>query len=165
MSTVDRVRELILPILADISVDLYDLEQQGPTLRVTIEQEGGLDVDTLTLATRLISRALDDADIVASTYTLEVSSPGLERPLRTPAHLIGAIGSEVSVKTTPAYDGPRRLSGQLLAADDDGILLLEETGAERRVTHGEIHKANTVFVWGPAEHPQKQQRSSQKART
>jgi len=77
--TVDRVREVIVPLLADLDVELYDVDHVGGSLRVTLDRPGGIDVEAITRATRAISAALDEADVVPNAYTLEVSSPGIER--------------------------------------------------------------------------------------
>ncbi len=85
-----RVRDLVEPIASDLQLDLYDVEQRGGTMRVTLDtppgSEGSVDLDQLALATRLISRELDHSDPIPGKYTLEVTSPGVERTLRTPAH-------------------------------------------------------------------------------
>lgn len=121
MATVDRVRAIVVPLADERGLDLYDVEQQPTSLRVLVSREGGIDIDTLAELSRAVSRALDETDPVAGRYTLEVSSPGLERPLRRPEHYAGAIGGRIAIKTVPGTDGDRRVSGVLLAADDDGI--------------------------------------------
>ena len=145
VSTIERVREVIEPLLAARSVPLYDLELVGGQLRVTLETA---DLQVIEELTRAMSRALDDADPIDSRYTLEVSSPGLERALRTPAHFAGAIGSPVKVKTKPEVDGDRRVEGTLTAADDHGV-----TVGERTLGYDEIERARTVFEWGLAPKP------------
>jgi ribosome maturation factor RimP len=168
MSTIDRVRTLVAPLLEDVGVRLYDLDLNGSVLRVTVEQDHGVSLDTITLVTRLVSRALDDADVMAAAYTLEVSSPGLERTLRTPEHFRSAVGAEVAIKTAPDQPGDRRVAGRLTAADDDGIVVVDEDGCEHAIPLSAIQKARTVFSWGPAEHPKRPTRQgsrpSQKAR-
>src|SRR5262245_22369371 len=86
---ISKVRAIVEPIVSDLSLDLYDLEQRGGTLRVTLDTRPGspssVDMEQLSLATRLISRQLDHDDPVPGHYTLEVTSPGVERSLRTPA--------------------------------------------------------------------------------
>ena len=159
MSTADRVRDLVLPLLADRDLDLYDVELAGRDLRVVVDRAGGgLDLDVLADATRAVSRALDDADPIAGAYTLEVSSPGLERKLRTPAHFTRAVGETVRVKLTPsageARDGERRLEGELTAADEHGITIRTAEGDDH-VAYDDIDRARTVFVWGPAPKPGK----------
>src|SRR5512139_844724 len=86
MSVPERVRAVIEPVVAAQGLELFDLEQAGPVLRVTVDRPGGVDMEAIASTTRALSRALDEHDPIAGHYTLEVSSPGLERPLRTPAH-------------------------------------------------------------------------------
>jgi ribosome maturation factor RimP len=151
MSTIDRVREIVVPLLEARGLDLYDVEQHGPVLRITIDRAGGIDLDAVGEATKAISLALDEHDPLPGKYTLEVSSPGLERTLRTPAHFALAVGDEVSVKTTAEFDGDRRVAGTLVAADDDGVRIRVDgpDGEELAIAYGEIEKARTVFDWGP----------------
>ena len=79
MSTPERVRTLVEPLVAELDLDLYDLEHTGGVLRVLVDQPGGVDIDAIAALTRAISRALDEHDPIPGEYTLEVSSPGLER--------------------------------------------------------------------------------------
>jgi ribosome maturation factor RimP len=156
---IQRVRALVEPIAADLRLDLYDVEQRGGTMRVTLDtppgSEGGVDLDQLALATRLISRELDHQDPIPGKYTLEVTSPGLERPLRTPAHFRREIGKEVTVRLRDPQADPRRLQGVLTAADESSATLLLDDGEERTVEIADIDKARTVFEWGPAPKPGK----------
>lgn len=156
-----RVSGLVDPIASDLDLDVYDVERRGGTIRVTLDARAGSDrgitLDTLALATRLISRQLDHDDPIAGRYTLEVTSPGLERPLRTPEHFRREVGKEVSVRLREVPSGDRRLRGVLAAADDTGITVLDEARAERRVEYSVIDKARTVFEWGPAPKPGKGQ--------
>jgi ribosome maturation factor RimP len=158
MTTADRVRDVVAPLLSERDLDLYDIELAGPVLKVVVDRAGGLDLDMLADATRAVSRALDEADPIAGRYTLEVTSPGLERPLRTPHHFARAVGETVKVKVTAAAageSGERRLAGVLAVADSDGITLRtdDDPAAERRLGYADIERARTVFEWGPAEKP------------
>jgi len=163
MSSTDEVRGVVEPVLGDWDLYLYDLELAGRTLRVTVDREGGVDLDTLGAVTRAVSAALDDADPVpGGRYTLEVSSPGVERPLRRPDHFRRAVGSRVTVKTTPATEGERRVEGELADADDDGVVLAVD-GAPVRLGYDQIVKARTLFEWGPspaAKTPKSRKRAS-----
>ena len=87
-------------------------------------------------------------------YTLEVTSPGLERPLRTPNHFQREVNKVVSVRLHHAVEGRRRLQGTLLRADDKSIIVcLEDTGTDMTVAYGDIERARTVFVWGKSPKP------------
>jgi ribosome maturation factor RimP len=152
MRTIDRVTERIVPILDDLGLSLYDVEQAGGTLRILVDRPGGASIDLITTATRLISRALDADEVVPGSYTLEVSSPGLERPLRTPDHFRGAVDSQVRIKTVEGHD-PRRIDGRLVAADDDVIVVRDDEDVEHRLAPSDIQQARTTFDWGPAPKP------------
>jgi ribosome maturation factor RimP len=161
VSIVERVREIVEPLLARHSLEVYDIELAGSQLRITIDRPSGstegLDLDAIAQATRLISLALDEHDPIEAKYTLEVSSPGLERALRTPAHFSRAVGSVVTVKTRAGVDGERRVRGVLAAAGDDGV-----TVDDRHLRYDEIDKARTVFEWGPSEKPARKKPAGEK---
>lgn len=147
MTTTDvasRVSELVEPLIVARGAELYDVVLGGATLQVLVG--GGVDLETLAEITRDVSKALDDDDPMPDRYTLEVSTPGLERTLRTPAHFTGAIGEQVKIKTT-ATSEVRRVDGVLAAADDEGFVV--DTGTEqRRLSYAEVERARTVFEWG-----------------
>jgi ribosome maturation factor RimP len=151
MASTDRIRPLVAPILADLGLDLYDLEYAGGVVRVTIDKPGGVDMENIALATRLISREFDHSDPITGRYTLEVSSPGLERNLRTPDHFQRIVGWKVNVRTMPTVEGDRRVIGVLSEANAKTILITsagDKSLDERRLGYHEIERAKTVFEWG-----------------
>ncbi len=114
------------------------------------------------LVSRLIGRELDHDDPMGGHYTLEVTSPGLERSLRTPAHFQKSIGKTVALRLRDIVDADgerseRRLQGVLVAADDNAatIRLDDAAQTERTVPYDKIDRARTVFQWGPAPKPGK----------
>lgn len=153
--TAERVGDLIVPILSELGLRLYDLEFTGGQLRVLVDRDGGVDLGALTDATRRISASLDEADVISSAYTLEVSSPGLERTLRTPEHFAGAIGELVKLKTRPNTEGDRRVEGTLVSADDRTVTVRDDEGVERTVALADIDRARTHFVGDAAPKPGK----------
>jgi len=155
------MRETIAPAMAELEVELVDVEQVGATVRITIDRPGGIDLEVISRATRRISHLLDEVDPLTDRYTLEVSSPGLERPLRTPAQFARAIGSNVSVKTLPGVAGERRVTGLLRSAGDDGIDVELAADSHRSIRYDEIERARTVFEWGPSPRPGKSGASKQ----
>lgn len=146
MEPLQRVRDLLEPLLAAENVDIFDLQIGPGIVRVYVDREGGIDMESVADATRLISDALDEADPIPGKYSLEVSSPGLERPLRTPEHFRRFVGSTVALKTKEEIDGERRFQGELTAADDTSATLTTPTG-ESRFTYDQIDRARTVFEW------------------
>ena len=152
--TIDqRLFDLVVAATASVEgVSLYDLAWQGPVLRVTVEAPGGVDLDAISAVTRALSRSLDEADPIPGAYQLEVSSPGLERVLRTPEHWAGAVGERVKVKTRVEVDGERRFDGVVASVEGDDVLI-ETSAGEQTLALDQIDKATTVFEWGPAPKP------------
>jgi len=153
MSTADRVRDLIEPLVTASGSELVDVEHGPGLLRVYVDREGGIDLDAITALSEQISDLLDLEDPIPGRYTLEVSSPGLERNLRTPAQYQRFVGSKVSVKTKSRVEGDRRFSGELTDADDDGITVTVGNDQQRRLAYDDIEKARTIFEWGPTPKP------------
>lgn len=154
METTERVRLLIVPIVEDSGAELYDLTFNGGVLRISLDKAGGVDIGVIGSVTRAISRMLDETDPIAGAFTLEVSSPGLERPLRTPEHFQRAIGELISVKTNAGVGGDRRCKGTLTEADDESITITPAGGGDpRQVAQHDIERATTVFEWGPTPKP------------
>ena len=145
-----RVSELVEPLIKAHGADLYDVVHGGATLQVLVG--GDVDLEDLADLTREISAVLDDADPMPDRYYLEVSSPGLERPLRQPRHFQAAVGSKVKIKTKPHVEGERRVDGELLAADDSGCTVATAEGP-RTLAYDDIDRARTVFEWGPTPKP------------
>src|SRR6185312_1356964 len=122
-------------------------------LRVLVDRPGGIDLDGIAAATESISPALDRPpldSLIPGPYALEVSSPGLERPLRTRAHFGDAVGETVSVKTRAGDAGPaRRVRGVLSGAGESGFDLTLDDGGTEHLDYDDVAQARTVFEWGP----------------
>jgi ribosome maturation factor RimP len=153
---------LIEPVVSDLGLDLYDLEQRGGTIRVTVDtppgSESGVSLDTIAVATRLISRELDHDDPVPGKYTLEVTSPGVERALRTPEHFQREIGKRIALRLSDASLDERRFDGLLVAADDSTATIrigIDADGSpdDRVFSLASIDRAKTIFEWGPQPKP------------
>jgi ribosome maturation factor RimP len=145
----ESVRSIAQPLLAARDLELYDVEIHSSLVRVIVDSPVGVSLDVLGEVTRELSRALDEVDPISHRYTLEVTSPGVERPLRGPEQFARAVGENVVVKTTPGADGVRRVRGELVGADESGITVREaESDVDHRLTYGEVAKARTVFEWG-----------------
>ena len=151
------LEELIGNYLGAERLELDDLEMlgqgSGRILRVVIDG-ADVGVDHLAELSRGISRLLDHESDLDGSYTLEVTSPGLERRLRRPSHYSKSIGKEVTVKTRVEVDGERRHEGTLIASDEDG-LLVDVEGEARRIEFDQVKSARTVFRWERAPKPGK----------
>jgi ribosome maturation factor RimP len=154
------------PILEARGLDLVDVELHGAQLTVFVDRQGGVGLDELGDATREVSSALDVIDPLPGRYTLSVSSPGLERRLRTPAHFTRAVGEKVTVRVDAGTAEVRRLTGTLDAADETGCTLVgpEVPGGEVRIGYDQIERARTVFEWGPEPRAAKRQKSEKVTR-
>ena len=143
MDPAAQVEKLVDPLVAAEGLELVDVSFSGGALQVFVDRPGGVDLETLSETARRVSVLLDESDPLPGAYTLEVSSPGLERPLRRPAHFERFVGTEIKLKTRASVAGERREQGRLQSADDEGIVI-----NDRRLSYGEIDQARTVFEWG-----------------
>jgi ribosome maturation factor RimP len=156
---VETLRQRLAPAVAALDLELYDVELTGAgkqrTLRVTVN---GVDLDAITAVTEAVSPILDDAPELTGSFLLEVSSPGVERVLRTPAHYAGAAGETVSVKVR-TESGTRRLQGTLVASDPEHCTL-DVDGQREELAYADITQARTVFEWGPQPRPGQKKKHS-----
>lgn len=145
----DRIWGPIEGYLAAEGIELDDLEIGGAAgsrvVRVVVDAEGGIDVDRIATASQGIGRLLDDG-LISDNYSLEVTSPGLERALRRPAHYQKSIGREVQITTEEEIDGRTDHRGELRSITDENIAV-EVDGDERIIPFSAVNKARTVFTW------------------
>jgi len=151
----ERFVDALSPVLEASGLELIDVVIGGSQVQVTVDRAGGVDLDALAEANRAASRVLDDLDPFPGRYTLEVSSPGLERRLRTPAHFVRAIGETVTVRTLPDTVSIRRVRGVIASADEAGFILEgpEVPDGSIQIGYDQVERARTVFEWGPGPGP------------
>lgn len=144
---------LVAPVVEAAGLDLVDVElrREGKrrVLRVTVDREGGLDLDTIAEVSERVSRRLDVEGFDPGPYALEVSSPGVERPLRRPGDFGRHVGHEVRVRTSEPVGGARVHRGRLIAAGEDSVTIATDDG-ERTVAYGNVAAARTVVDWDKA---------------
>ncbi|MEC9223475.1 MAG: ribosome maturation factor RimP [Pseudomonadota bacterium] len=142
------ITELIEPTVLAMELQLWgiDLSQRGKysILRIYIEREEGVTITDCEKVSRQVSAILDMEDPIAGEYTLEVSSPGLDRPLFTSEQFGRFIGSAVKVRLHHPVDGRRKLNGSIENVSGDEIVLSVD-GEGFRLQHTDIEKANVVF--------------------
>jgi ribosome maturation factor RimP len=158
--------DALTPVLEARGLDLVDVELRGAQLTVFVDREGGIGLDELGDATRDVSAALDDIDPLPGRYTLSVSSPGLERRLRTPAHFARAVGETVTIRIDAGTADVRRITGTLEGADDSGCTVSgpELPDGGMRVAYDQIERARTVFEWGPQPRRAKSEAKSERVK-
>ena len=143
-----RTAEFIQPILEELGFSLYDLEYVKEAgeyfLRAYIDKPDGITIDDCVTVSRRMNEILDREDYIADAYTFEVSSPGIERRLRTDQHFKGAVGELVRLKLYAAKDGKKEWDGTLKEAAED-MVVLDCEGTEMTIPKSEIASAHTVF--------------------
>jgi ribosome maturation factor RimP len=141
---------LIRPVIEGSGFEVVEIafrrESGRRILRVVVDRETALDVDTLAELAEKVSRRLDVEGFAPGPYALEVSSPGIERSLKRPRDFERQVGKMVKVKTTTPVDGRTNVAGELVAADDEGIVVAA-AGGELRVRYADVASARTVVDW------------------
>ena len=146
MSKLELIR-LLEPTIERMGYELTDLELKlggrSGLVRVFIDQDGGVDIDDCEAVSHQVSAILDVEDPLPGNYTLEVSSPGLDRTLTKPAHFQRFMGEDVRVKLRFPLSGRRNFSGALKAADEENIEV-EVDGESHKLPLATIESARLV---------------------
>ena len=141
----DTLAALLAPVVEALGYELWELEYSAGRgnglLRLYIDAAAGITLDDCERVSRAVSEQLDAADPIPGQYTLEVSSPGLERPLRSAAHFARFVGEAVSVETVQPLEGRRRFKGRLAAAGA-GTVEVEVDGRRWTLPLGGIRRAH-----------------------
>lgn len=148
-NTEKTVRQFIEPLFAETPYSIYDIEycKEGSEwyLRIYIDKDGGIDLDDCEAVTDLINDPLDELDPIKDAYYLEVSSPGIERHLKTAEHYNAALNEKVRIKTYSKVENKKEWVGILTAVTEEGVTLDAE-GKEINIPFEMIAKANiSVF--------------------
>ena len=144
----DEIQEMLAPTVASLGLELLGVEfvpsSNSALLRLYIDVEGRhVGIEDCEAVSREISALLDLNDPIASEYTLEVSSPGLDRPIFSIAQFARFIGEQVKVNLRLPQDGRRRLHGRVVNAEGDKVVIAEEKG-EFTIARDNIEKARLV---------------------
>ena len=146
------VRELVTPVADQMGFFIWDVEfvKEGADkyLRITIDNEDGITIEDCEKLHRAIDPVLDEADPISEAYILEVSSPGIERELKTPEHIDACEGWDVELKLYAPKNGSKSFRGVLCGYDDEGCVVIAQ--GEERVAFKpeEIAKIATYFDFG-----------------
>lgn len=148
-----EVERLLKPILEERNLSLFDLqfvrEGKDHFLRVYIDKPGGVDLDECTIVSEKLSEKLDEEDFIKSSYYLEVSSPGAERPLQTKQDLIDHIGFNVYVTLYQHIDGDNKYEGKLVSVEDDIVTIeykYKHTKKQVKIPYDKIAKARLAVI-------------------
>ena len=146
-----RVSDLIRPTVAELGYSIWDVEyvKEGADwhLRVTIDSPNGIDITDCEKVHRAIDPILDETDPIEDGYYLDVSSPGLERDIRTPEHYKACVGEKIEVKLFAAHEGMKSFVGKLVNYSDDDETVSVAISANKTVTvtRKQISKCNVYF--------------------
>ncbi len=152
----EKIWRLVGPYVAAEGIELDDVEVLGggKLLRVVVEGDEPIELDRIADLSRGIARLIEAEDPFPGAYTLEVTSPGLERKLRRPEQFRKAVGSDVHIKTIMKIADEKHHRGRLTAVDDDAIVVSVD-GDERRIEMADVASARTVFIWEKGAKPGK----------
>jgi ribosome maturation factor RimP len=151
-ATIARIWELAKPLAETQGAEIVDIELRregsrgGRVLRLYLDKDGGPNMDDLSQVSRELSALLDVHDIVEGAYTLEVSSPGINRPLKLPEHFQRFIGKTVRVRTRDLVQGRRSFLGPLLDVSAEKIAVNQD-GARVEIPFAVIDKSNYEHDW------------------
>lgn len=148
MSQLERkLTDMLNPPVEALGFELVGVEfvraGKHSILRVYIDHENGIDVDDCADVSRQISAVLDVEDPITTEYNLEVSSPGMDRPLFTPAHYESVVGETIELKLSMPQDGRRNFKGLLLKCENDSVLIKVDND-EFSLAIANIEKGNLV---------------------
>lgn len=147
----ERVRELLFNVVLEAQCYLWDVEyvKEGAEmiLRIVIDSNEGITLDDCERVTRAIDPVLDEADPIESSYRLEVTSPGVERPLTRPDHFEACVGEEVEVRLFAPRNGAKTLRGILASTEEKQFSLTLPGGETVSLLKSEAAKVSTVFNW------------------
>ncbi|WP_278674870.1 ribosome maturation factor RimP [Acidaminococcus fermentans] len=132
----ERVTELVSPIVEAAGLELVDVEyvrERDWFLRVFIDKEGGIDIDDCSAVSNALAKELDEEDFIKEKYYLEVSSPGIDRPLKKDKDLTAHYGSKVDLAFFAPFEGKKQLTAVLKAHDADHLVVEDGKGQERTI--------------------------------
>ncbi len=145
----ETVREAILPTVTELGYRIWDVTYgkigADYHLEITIDSDEGISIDDCERVHRAIDPILDECDPIEGFYYLEVSSPGVERELRTDEHIYACLGEAVEAKLFAAKDGRKSIVGTL-SAYENGVVTIVEDGNEVAIPRADISKLNTLYV-------------------
>lgn len=146
------VRALISPLAEEMGYYLWDVEfvKEGADryLRITIDNEEGINIDDCEKFHRGIDPLLDEADPIPDAYILEVSSPGIERDLKCDEHILACVDWDVEVRLFAPMNGSKQFRGVLEGLTDDGNIIININGDSVEFARDKVAKISTVFDFG-----------------
>jgi len=147
--TVPHIEELLIPGAEALGLELVAVELSGgdtSIVRIYIDTPNGITVEDCTKASRQFSAILDVEDPISNQYTLEVSSPGMDRPLAKPFHFKAVVGQQVKIKMATLVNGRRRFTGELIEATEE-FAVVEVDGEQSELPYSDMDRARLIPVY------------------
>ena len=148
--TTETIEAIAIPLANELELEIVDVEfvKEGSQyiLRVLIDREGGITLDHCVALSRVLDADLDRIDPIEQNYVLEVSSPGIERPLKKAADFLRFAGKPVEVKLFAPLEGRKKIKGTLRGFVEESVVIEEEDDTIVRIPLNAIAKANLAFI-------------------
>lgn len=150
--TEQEITSMISPLINELGYELYDVmylkEGSEWFLRIFIDSDKGIDLDDCEKVSNRVGELLDEKDPISTSYSLEVSSCGMERHLREKNHFEKAVGKNIEVKFFKPINGDKSISGELLKLED-GLLIIKDEDKEKevKVNLDDVSSAKILFDW------------------
>lgn len=145
----EKTEKLIMPVIEQNQFELVDVEfvKEGSNwyLRLYVDKEGGITIDDCELVSRAMSDILDREDYIEESYILEVSSPGLGRPLKKDKDFVRSIGSEVEIRLYKPMEKQKEFTGILKSFDKEHVVIEPEDGSEKSFLRSDIALIRLAF--------------------
>ncbi len=150
MDIPERVKQIAEPKAEELGLELIDCEYKKEggrrILRLYIDKKGGVGLDDCEAVSRSVEPVLDSEDFIDEAYTFEVSSPGLDRPLKTDRDFIRYEGEDVEVGLYAAIDGKKKFTGKLIGRKD-GVVSIDCGGQTLEFQQKDISKVKRTIIW------------------
>lgn len=151
MQTKHHLQDMLEPVINELGFDvvrILTIGQKNPTLQIMIERKDRTDivVEDCAKASRAVSEILDEKDPIKDRYNLEVSSPGLDRPLITLEHFQRFVGYDVRIETSVEVEKRKRFKGKILSVDEQNNIHFEMEGQEYVIPYDAVSKAKVLIT-------------------
>lgn len=144
-------REMAEHIVEELDFELVDIEyiKEGPHmyLRIYIDKPGGVSLDDCQQVSEKVSKLLDEKDPIEENYFLEVSSPGLDRPLKNEKDFKRSLGKDVELNLYKSLDGSKKIIGKLLSFDEDNFYIEDENLEKITIDRSVVSKINLAIIF------------------
>lgn len=147
MSDVEnKIKELAEEAIGETPYEVVDVRISGgkrPSIQIFIDKPGGVDIEDCAIVSRKVEKVLDETDVINGPYNLEVSSPGIERPLVKSKDYLKYVGSKAKVKTKQKIENQKNFVGTIVSADEEAVTLSVD-GQTKTLKYEDIDRANLV---------------------